>query len=76
MKKLNYLGTATGLIMKILDEPTPDAVYSVYEIKNGNLEELYKHLEALSNIFNNALEELKAEMKFNEICKEEEKWTN
>ena len=44
----------------------PDNVYAMYEIKNGNKELLYEHINALYNIFGKAKDDLEKEFE-NEV---------
>ena len=53
---------AKRLIISYLDqEPKPDNVLTIWEIKNGNDELLLEHIKALRNIFDNAIKEMEGD---------------
>lgn len=56
-----YVKVAISLIIKILQNNgnlTSEALYDLYEIQNGNKKVIIKHIKAIKNIMNKALEEL------------------
>lgn len=61
--KLDYVESAKSIILSILQNgrTTIDAIYSIFEIQNGNKEELKEHIKAIKNIMSKALEELEKE---------------
>ena len=40
---------------------TPEGLFTIYEIHNGNDEILLEHVKALKNIFEKAIEEIESE---------------
>ena len=59
MKESRCLQIAKDIILTYLGaEETPDGLYDIYEIKNGNKEVLMQYLKALDSIFQSAVEEL------------------
>lgn len=53
---------AKRIIIAYLSEgQTPDGIYDIYEIKQGNDELLLGHIKALKNIFTNAIKEMETE---------------
>lgn len=61
--KYNYIESAKSIILSILQNgrTTIDAIDSIFEIQNGNKEELKEHIKAIKNIMSKALEELEKE---------------
>ena len=61
--KFNYIESAKSIILSILQNgrTTIDAIDSIFEIQNGNKEELKEHIKAIKNIMSKALEELEKE---------------
>ena len=57
--KFNYVESAKYIILSVLQDgiPTIDVVNSIYEIQNGNKEELKEHIKAIKNIMSKALKE-------------------
>ena len=59
--KFDYVESAKSIILSVLQDGilTIDVINSIYEIKNGNKEELKEHIKAIKNIMSKALEILK-----------------
>ena len=55
--KFDYVESAKSIILSVLQDgiPTIDVINSIYEIKNGNKEELKEHIKAIKNIMSKAL---------------------
>ena len=55
--KFDYVESAKYIILSVLKSgiPTIDAIDSIYEIQNGNKEELKEHIKAIKNIMSKAL---------------------
>ena len=64
MKESRCLQLANDILFTYLKEKeTPDGLYDIYEIKNGNKEVLLQHLKALDSIFQSAIKEIEGENK-------------
>lgn len=58
-EELQYVAAATNIIVNHLGTScTVDSIHALWEIKNGNKEELLSHVSALANIFTKAKEVL------------------
>lgn len=61
---MTELEVATNVIIVYLSKSlTPESLYDVYEIKNGNKKILKEHIAALKSIFSVALKQLKEDKK-------------
>ena len=62
MSKFDYVESAKYIILSILKSgiTTIDAINSIFEIQNGNKEELKEHIKAIKNIMSKALKELES----------------
>lgn len=59
MKESRCLQLAKDILLTYLKEKeTPDGLYDIYEIKNGNKDVLLQHLKAMDSIFQSAIEVL------------------
>ena len=58
--KFDYVATAKSIILSVLQDGilTIDSIDAVWEINNGNKQELIEHIKAIKNIMSKALEEL------------------
>ena len=60
----DYVFVARDMVIKILsnhEEPTPEAIYELFEIQTGSKKVLLEHLKVIRNIFNKAIEELEGD---------------
>lgn len=56
-----YVKTAISLVIKILqnnDNPTSEGLYEIFDIQRGNKKIIVKHIKAIRDIMDKALEEL------------------
>lgn len=60
MSKFDYVESAKSIILSVLQDgiPTIDVINSIYEIQNGNKEELKEHIKAIKNIIDKALNDI------------------
>ena len=64
MKKNKCLQVAFDIIMTYLGaKETPDGLYDIYEIKQGNKDVLLQHLKAMDSIFQSAIKEIEGDNK-------------
>lgn len=60
MESKKYVEIAKNIVINILSrcEPTPYSISDMYDITRGDTDLLLKHLQALKNIFEKAIDEL------------------
>lgn len=60
--KVDYVESAKSIILSVLKSgiPTIGSIDSIYEIQNGNKEELKEHIKAIKNIMSKALKILES----------------